>query len=1174
MGMCRRARRGLCAAVVAFLAAGGARPSSAGCPLQLTSAGDTGLGIAASFAGDLNTDGFEDFAIGATTFASAGNLVPGRVLVYFGGPGLDAVADVVLEGEALGDRFGYTLSSAGDFNGDGFGDLIVGAYQNDANGPNAGRAYVYFGGPGFDAMADAVLTGAVAGDQLGIAVAGVGDVNADGWNDVLAGARFASGGSAGRAYVYFGGPGFDTAPDVTVQGAPGEQLGFAVAHAGDVNADGNADFLVGAYLANSGTGRVLVCFGGPGVDGIADLVLAGNQIGEHFGDALGSADLNGDGSSDILVGASQRSGAAGRACAFFGGAALDAVADWNVQPAAAGEWFGRALAGAADLNGDGFADLLVGAPSVTAGGEGHVWVYYGGPALDTIADQSAAGASFGSAFGWSVATTGGDVDTDGADDVLAGAFTDDHAGFGAGRAFLNPPALAAIEPLQAACPADTSVETGVPFTRRFCVTNSNPVAIPVGYSVADDLGWSVPDAGTLMVPAAGSACVVVSGRAPAGTPCASVSTYHFALQSSCPDPETRCASRVYAAPRPSATAILTPVGGVNEIGFGVSTALPGDLNGDGEADFAVGSTTPDGDADGNPGRVFVFFGGAAADAAPDVVLTGEQNGDRFGYVLGAAGDLNGDSYPDLVVGAYRNAARGYEAGRAYVYYGGPAFDAVPDRILDGSQPGEQFGIAVDGAGDVNADGYDDVVVGARFNSAGGFEAGIAYLFFGGTGAGPVPDLVLPSHSAGERMGFSVAKAGDVNGDGFDDVAVGAYHNPVEGFETGRAYVYFGGPALDGDADLVLRGEGYRAHFSDGLAAADVNGDGYADLLVGASQINGAAGRAYVYFGGHSPDEAADLVLDPQVPGDWYGRFVSGGADFNGDGFADFIVGAPGVTNQSAGRVYVYVGGPALDGVCDGVFVGDTLRDRFGWNGAANGTDVTGDGEDDILIGAFRRSVGTAVASPVSVVLDSRGKAFVFSNLQPVATVIESWSASWDGAAVALEWRLATSALPGIGRVRLQRAPAMAGPFDDVATLAPALALAFTDQHVEPGQEYWYRIQFDLASGSVQAAGPYAVTTSAPAWRTRLESATSALGEGAVQVRYTLGAGAATPRLEILDVRGRRVRSLDAANHGPGRYMATWDQRDATGIAVGRGVYLVRFQAGGMNATRKIVVVRR
>ena len=154
--------------------------------------------------------------------------------------------------------------------------------------------------------------------------------------------------------------------------------------------------------------------------------------------------------------------------------------------------------------------------------------------------------------------------------------------------------------------------------------------------------------------------------------------------------------------------------------------------------------------------------------------TGAAVGDFLGWSVAAAGDVNGDGYADVIVGAWANDTGGTNAGAVYVYFGGPTADAVADVTLFAEAPGDVFGITVAGAGDVNGDGYDDVIVGATQNDAAGVNAGRAYVYFGGLGMDAVADLTLTGEAAGDNFGISVAAAGDVNGDGYDDVIVGAY----------------------------------------------------------------------------------------------------------------------------------------------------------------------------------------------------------------------------------------------------------------------------------------------------------------------------------------------------------------------------------------------------------------
>ena len=152
------------------------------------------------------------------------------------------------------------MAGAGDMNRDGYADVIVGAYHNDTGGADAGRAYVYFGGARPDDRPDLILTGEAAGDAFGYSVAGVGDANGDGFSDVIVGAygNDAGGSAAGRAYIYFGGNGPDAVSDFTITGeASLDNLGYAVSGVGDLDGDGMADAAVAAPFA--GAGRVYLC---------------------------------------------------------------------------------------------------------------------------------------------------------------------------------------------------------------------------------------------------------------------------------------------------------------------------------------------------------------------------------------------------------------------------------------------------------------------------------------------------------------------------------------------------------------------------------------------------------------------------------------------------------------------------------------------------------------------------------------------------------------------------------------------------------------------------------------------------------------------------------------------------------------------------------------------------
>jgi FG-GAP repeat len=325
--------------------------------------------------------------------------------------------------------------------------------------------------------------------------------------------------------------------------------------------------------------------------------------------------------------------------------------------------------------------------------------------------------------------------------------------------------------------------------------------------------------------------------------------------------------------------------------FGVSVSAAGDLNGDGAADIAVGAP----DIRSRAGSVYLYSG---RDGVLIRRLDGAGPGSEFGFAPGPIADTNGDGTPDVLVGAQGVAD---SRGAVYIFSGR---DGTLLRTVNGRNARERFGSAVNSLRDITGDGKAEILAGALDRPPNG-RGGADVI----SGAGDDVLFAIPGDDFSRELGWAyVSDAGDVDADGKNDILAGdfAHDGTVRGSFAGRAWVYSGA-----DFHVIHVWDGTpQSGLGETRAAGDVNGDGYGDLLIGAynDQTRAeAAGRVSVYSG---KDGSELLRLTCRIRGDQFGVDVAAMGDVNGDGLADFAVSAPGAdgpAGSNQGSVYILSG---------------------------------------------------------------------------------------------------------------------------------------------------------------------------------------------------------------------------------------------------------------------------
>ncbi len=410
---------------------------------------------------------------------------------------------------------------------------------------------------------------------------------------------------------------------------------------------------------------------------------------------------------------------------------------------------------------------------------------------------------------------------------------------------------------------------------------------------------------------------------------------------------------------------------------GFSVASAGDVNGDGYGDIVIGAPS-DGFGGGNPGGAsYVVFGKKAGFTADidlsslngtnGFKLSDGKAGDLCGYSVASVGDVNGDGVSDIIVGSPFRSPGKTDAGAVYVVYGKKSgfganldlasLDATQGFTITHKLGGIRGGLSVASAGDLNGDGLPDIIIGAKNENPNGSNSGAAYVVFARkSGFGASFDLSgldgtngfkINGLAAQDITGWSVAPAGDVNGDGIADIIISAPNSIVLPSSAGMSYVVFGKKsgfgatfdlaALDGGNGFKLAGQAGQKNGASASPAGDVNGDGYADILIGAPGDEDGAGTASVVFGKAGPfDPVVHFAnLGPHdgfayvgTKGDESGTSVATG-DVNGDGHPDLIINA-------AHDTYVVFGSKPPSAVL--------------LTGSGASETLTGSGHDDLLVG--------------------------------------------------------------------------------------------------------------------------------------------------------------------------------------------------------------------------------